>query len=293
MTDTTTTDLESLLTALDSRDEQTRADAIRQARALSPDALLTLSQLEVQHFKHYHRSLRDKTVLAQCVSVGLIACVSYLMCGKNYTFVSLMNLIMWAFVFPNIITYMNGGMHPSRARRSLAAILAEAEDVAFVPVALTLLQDKTAEIKPAITELLKRLLPQLQDGDAQAWTPQQYQMLLKLLPTKPPKDIELAICVLKALEQIGDARAIPFVTALANAPTGVGTIRIRAAAQECLPYLQQRAGEQKQAQMLLRPAHPHASGETLLRPAVQIPSSTPEEQLLRPQQTSATDIQSG
>lgn len=290
MTDTTTTNLESLLNALDSRDEQTRADAARQVRVLSPDALLALSQLEVQHFKHYLRSLRDKTVLMQFGVTCLFACVCYLTSGKQHLFMLPMNLIMWAFIVPRIMIYMSGGFQPSRARRSLITVLEEAEDVSFVPVALTLLRDKTADILPAITELLKRLLPKLHAGDAQAWTPQQYEALLKLLPTRPSKDIELAICVLKALEQIGDARAIPAVTALANAPTDVGTIRLRAAAQECLPYLQQRVAEQKQAQMLLRPAHPHASGETLLRPILCIPSSTPDEQLLRPQQTSATDI---
>ena len=292
MTDTTTTNLESLLNALDSRDEQTRADAIRQVRSLPPDALLALSSLEVPHFKKYIRLQRDRWVLLQVGGLSVAFCAYYLVTHEFHTIPFLLQMIEFAFVLPYIVVYMNGGFQPSQARRSLTSVLEEAEDVAFVPVALTLLQDKTADILPAITELLKRLLPRLQAGDAQAWTPQQYEALLKLLPTRP-KDIDLVLCVLKALEQIGDARAIPAVTALTKAPLEVGTILIRTAAQECLPYLQQRAGEQKQAQMLLRPAHSHTSGETLLRPTVSAASLTPDEQLLRPQQTSASDIQSG
>ena len=282
MAEQTTTDFERLLNALDSKDEQTRTEAIRQVRVLPPDALLTLSQMEVQHFRLYRRRQWRQAAL---IVFGVYSPIwgfmwyAHAKFGQFIIFGIYMPLMMYG-ILPTI-RMRSDGYQPSRARRSLTAVLEEVQDVSFVPVALTLLQDKTKEITPIITDLLKRLLPQLHAGDAQAWTPRQYQALLQLLLT-PLKDIDLALCVLKALEQIGDARAILSVTALMNAPTGVGTIRLRTAAQECLPYLQQRAEVQTQLQTLLRPMKPHDSSETLLRSATPTTLDAPNEQLLRP-----------
>ncbi len=278
-----------LLNALDSKDEQTRADAMRQARSLSPDALLTLSGLEAQHFRSHHRSQRYRIGLLLTIFMSLFGAFFYLMGAKlNFVFMVILLAVPYTFLIPLIAKYLNGGLYPSRARRSLTAALEEAEDVSFVPVALTLLQTKTAEITPAILSLLKRLLPQLHAGDAQTWTPEQYQALLKLLSAPPKdkelKDTELALSVLKALEQIGDARAIPAVEVLAYSSPHSVSRQVQQAAAECLPYLRQRAGEQQQAQTLLRPTQPNTTGENLLRPAAQTTPQTPDEQLLRPQQ---------
>lgn len=289
MAETTTTDLELLLNALDSKDEQTRADAMRQARSLSPDALLTLSGLEAQHFRRYHRSQRGSIAFLSLVFSSFLGSLLYLGTGEqNSIFMTMLAFVPFIFLIPLIAKYLNGGLYPSRARRGLTAALEEAGDVSFVPVALTLLQTKTAEITPAILSLLKRLLPQLHAGDAQTWTPGQYGALLKLLAVLPKdkdlKNTELALSVLKALEQIGDARAIPAVEVLAYSSPHSVSPQVQQAAGECLPYLRQRAGEQRQAQTLLRPTQPSTTGENLLRPAAQTTPQTPDEQLLRPQQ---------
>lgn len=288
MAETTTTNLKHLLNALDSKNDRTRADAIRQVRGLSPDALLTLSGLEAQHFRKYLGSQRDQAVLIQVTTVSLVVSVVYLAVGTYCLLPAIMYLIIHVFILPRITVHVSGGFQPSRARRNLTVALEEVTDVSVVPVALTLLQDRTPDITPAVIAFLKRLLPQLHAGDAQTWTPEQYQSLLKLLSAPPKdkklKDTELALSVLKALEQIGDARAIPTVEVLAYSSPHSVPPQVQQATVECLPYLRQRAGEQRQAQTLLRPTQPSTTGENLLRPAAQTTPQTPDEQLLRPQQ---------
>ena len=102
-----------------------------------------------------------------------------------------------------------------------------------------------------------------------------------MLPLKSPlEDTGLTLCVLRALEQAGDAEAIPAVERL-NSP--VWGRRIFQAANECLPFLQARADQHRLAQTLLRPsACSVETSDVLLRPAMGTTDGTPSEQLLRP-----------
>ena len=90
-------------------------------------------------------------------------------------------------------------------------------------------------------------------------------------------DEEFVIAILKSLEQIGDAAAIPPVTRLANRKGG--TDRIQQAARDCLPLLQANVGEMDFTQTLLRAAE-FPAPDTLLRPAASAPTSR-EDELLR------------
>lgn len=94
-------------------------------------------------------------------------------------------------------------------------------------------------------------------------------------------DNTIRLALLKALEQIGDARAIPAVLYLRDDPTILG--RVRLAANECLPYLEARQRRSRESATLLRAAdrvETVASREELLRPASHSLPTTPEDQLL-------------
>jgi hypothetical protein len=87
----------------------------------------------------------------------------------------------------------------------------------------------------------------------------------------------LKIAALRALEQVGDETALPVVEKLAKS---AGDTQVRFAAQECLPFLQQRADQVRVEQTLLRASGPGSSADVLLRPASNGAEAAPQ-QLLR------------
>ena len=93
------------------------------------------------------------------------------------------------------------------------------------------------------------------------------------------------IAVLTALEQIGDAQAIPLVENLAMSSSP----QVRERAKQCLPFLRERSQRNELSLTLLRgTANPsmEATGKELLRPAVE---ETSAENLLRPSDQSPSD----
>ncbi|HLV78869.1 MAG TPA: hypothetical protein VKT32_01270 [Chthonomonadaceae bacterium] len=148
---------------------------------------------------------------------------------------------------------------------------------------------------------LKELLPRMKSGDVSLLSAQQRQGLYNAVILS--EDAELVRAILKALEQIGDSRALPYVEKLAtgkvraddpgtrNARRQIRFLqwarrrragkadaqRIREAAQDCLPFLLDRAKAGEQT--LLRAADPAAQpADTLLRSAAA--SSEPAQQEL-------------
>ena len=141
---------------------------------------------------------------------------------------------------------------------------------------VVLASDRSSEeVEPLAVMILKQLLPNLHANDADLFTPDQQEVLVTLLGNK---DKELVIAVLKALEQIGDEKAIIPVERLV-AQTKYSNIQ--QAAQECLSYLQTRAQEKVQALTLLRPSDTNPPIETLLCPT-SAANDNAQEQLLRP-----------
>ena len=234
--------LADLLRALDSKRAEERGAAKRQVQALAPDALLVLSRLEARHFRRYRRN--DRLMALLIVSVLYIPLFVYFWMSHavSGTYLYAMSIMFILYAAPPFVL-SSSKFKPSRARQGLAEVLKDVEDVHFVPVALTLLQYKTVDIMPVVLSLLKRLLPRLHSSDAQGWTTEQHQMLLALLADWK-QEPEFRLYILKALEQIGDARAIPTVEALAAFDRDT-PILIRQAASDCLPLLRERGEEQR------------------------------------------------
>jgi len=131
-------------------------------------------------------------------------------------------------------------------------------------------------------QLLTRLLPRFRASDAKLLTDGQHTALLRTL-NRTNATPEYFVAVLKALEQIGDARALPVVESLATGRRAtIAPRRVQAAAQDCLPFLRVRCDQQRASQTLLRASD--AAGmqtDTLLRPA-QGGGTTEATELLRP-----------
>ncbi len=131
---------------------------------------------------------------------------------------------------------------------------------------------------------LIRLLPRLRVTDANLLTPGQRKLLYTILSRneRNPWSInywsaDLKIAILRALEQIGDEKAIPYVEKAARTARN---LEVRAAAQECLPYLTTRAEQLRVEQTLLRASASTTSPDMLLRPTVATAPTEPQ-QLLR------------
>ena len=84
---------------------------------------------------------------------------------------------------------------------------------------------------------------------------------------------QLPLAILKALEKIGDSRAIGPVRRLT---TGKRHQRYHQAAQECLAVLEQHGEERDHNRFLLLPASVETSKETLLRATIPQIETQPE-----------------
>jgi hypothetical protein len=133
---------------------------------------------------------------------------------------------------------------------------------------------------------LQDILPQLQASDDHLMNAEQRSKLYNVLKrARFKQDTLLMVAILKALEQIGDEKALPMVENLSKIEPRNGMERsVKAAALECLPALTERVEKQRRAQTLLRPAAaPDNPAEVLLRPVHGAAPGDPEK-LLRPSQ---------
>lgn len=130
---------------------------------------------------------------------------------------------------------------------------------------------------------LTRLLPRMKASDAPLLKEAQRAVLRSVLAhagsanTLKEVEIEFTLAALKALEQISDWKSASYVKTLTSPASPK---RIRAAAIECLPYLQALAEKQKPGENLLRASSASEAANTgsnsLLRPADATPEAQPE-----------------
>ena len=166
--------------------------------------------------------------------------------------------------------------------------LTESGNVSAIPTlidAITL--NASQKYRVRVTRALAALLPRLKASDANLLTSRhRYTLNLMLGSCFQPHlrgiDEEFTLAILKAYEQVGDAKAVPVVEKIANHnPRNAGQRRIQQAAEECLPLLRANLGEVASTQTLLRASTRQADAPAmLLRPAAAA-SLTPPAELLR------------
>lgn len=172
------------------------------------------------------------------------------------------------------------------------ADLLDRRSVGLLLEAMEVSQDLWEYDNPArkgIKLTLTRLLPQIQAGDASLLNDHQRNCLYRALhfsaDWKYPwhVNIEFALAILKALEQIGDEKAIPYVERLAYGEgSALREPRIQQAAQGCLPFLQAYQKQLEAQQTLLRASSSSATAPEELLRATEHTSDVGSEQLLRP-----------
>ncbi len=161
---------------------------------------------------------------------------------------------------------------------------------AIGPLLDSMLSGRSPGSRKIAYQALTRILPKLRATDANLLNAGHQRMLNRFLnietypgwwgpkPTPPP----LALAILKAYEQVGDAKAVPAVEKLANLkPRNERQRAAQQAAAECLPLLHSHAMPLDQNQTLLRAAgQSKAAADVLLRPAAET-LNVPVEELLR------------
>ena len=140
----------------------------------------------------------------------------------------------------------------------------------------------------AIDAALALCLPQMKAADARLLDAAQRRLLpfLRFAPIGEKPDAartDFRVAALQALTEIGEASDLPLVESTAGLDAKTAdTVRVRDAAQACLPLLKIRLGLIADAKTLLRASAPEEEGGgTLLRPAAG-PSDADPKELLRP-----------
>jgi hypothetical protein len=181
--------------------------------------------------------------------------------------------MFWWLIFPV------GGWAVDRSRSSATIQrLSEAWDPRAVGVLAIVAQEREPSLRYSAQHALVNLLPRVRASDAAFVDAEGMQALIALL--REDHDA-LRLAILQAFEQIGDERAIPWVTDLRDTPRM--SPEVRQAAAECLPALQNRARLAHESATLLRASsamNPADASSVLLRPASGANPSA--ENLLRP-----------
>ena len=208
-------------------------------------------------------------------------------------------LLFWVRL-PTILPmfyYLIGPLAAARAftksEKFGAMTLAAQETPAAVGELVAALEMQDADVRHAVLPALTRLLPQLRDSDSGLLGEHERRVLRLFMenklfgrPLRKQRDTveeqQMILAALKALEQVGDVSFIPMVTRWAEGEKRGADPRIRQAATECLPFLEQSSLRRREGQELLRASGQDYSiqADELLRPVSS--SQTATEGLLRP-----------
>lgn len=316
-------DVPAIIHQLGSKDAAESVEAEREIRQLGIEALEPLITVLSQYEKVYARRRRINLLLIPLFFSLWMTIVSQL---KKDDFIGLFFLVLPALaIIIWIALSLNRWTKPSPSHLKAMQLLQEIEDVRAVGPLIDTLQlgheeHTDEETRRRTLSLLTRLLPQLKQSDAdliQDRHRDHFHYVLKHVEhfeIGPSYGIDYITAILKALEQIGDVRSLPYVERIANlgaAPTvvhaGVNRVRrgynaaftfltaagvsngtkrsvdrdqIMAAAKECLPYLQARMEQDQISRSLLRgSAPPTEAQEALLRSSAN--TAVAPEELLR------------
>ena len=222
------------------------------------DALLAAMKIEAAKQRRFNR-FRSWCVAAYfCFFAGGLI---YVFALRHHfgSVLPIINVFSWV---PQIIA---SRMNNERRKRTVEA-LTKANDVRIVGPLCDALGFRDEGMAKIAGEALIGILPRLQASDSRLLNDEQRVKLYGILSSG---DKPLVLATLKALEQIGDEKAIPIVEKLANRQRLAETKanEVRDAANHCLPFLRECAANRKAGAELLRASGPDTKAETLLRPA--------------------------
>jgi hypothetical protein len=229
-------------------------------QALNP--LLDAISVEQRRRRHKQRVLLPITAIA-FVMLAVALAATGIVGGAGFPLIVIGTLIF--FTFCSALT------RTSYRHKALLRVLASLNDPRVIGKFAEALDMVSAEDYAAsrlARNTLVRMLPRVQASDAEYLTPEQRESLCRGLKSG---DRDLILAILKALGQIGDADAIPYVERVRSHDAAV-----QRETQQCLELLTARVRSQQTRDTLLR-----ASSE----------QSAPVEHLLHPSAEPAPDVE--
>jgi hypothetical protein len=257
----------------------TATSGSEEQRTISPELAALLQELEAQRRGQAQPGMRLAFLLA---AYGTLLPGSIWKAAEGFAAGEPLSGALWTVAA--LLTTQLHRLSLLPQHRELMQRLADYDDVAGVGALAETLEWPDPRVQDMAASALKRLLPRLRASDAHLLTRGQRACLYRRLTmSQVGRDGTLILAILAALQQVGDEAAIPHVRRLADGKVLSPTQRkVQAAAQECLPYLETHASQQRASQTLLRAsAQEHTPAGDLLRPAESANATVPQE-LLRP-----------
>ncbi|HLV81023.1 MAG TPA: hypothetical protein VKT32_12115 [Chthonomonadaceae bacterium] len=283
-------DIRRIVNQWEDQDEGEQEEVVRKLRQMGDSSAEELMVLLKQAYRERKKWMRRVLILAGLY--GLLVLLTLLLAifripGHKPIF-QVLKYIQWILI-PGLCGYLPLVFSRVSSRHNAAVqLLSRLDDVRAVGPLLQIWKQMDWTYFPQrklAEEPLIRLLPRLRADDASLMDDAQRRCLYYvLLRTNSP---ELDLALLKALEQVGNRRALPYVRKLAAGRGRCTDSLVREAANECLPYLIERMEEQRQGQTLLRPGSQGAADDALLRPTSQV-VAVDQNGLLRPTECSDT-----
>jgi hypothetical protein len=185
----------------------------------------------------------------------------------------------WNVPFINMFWIFGGLGAASQLQKEGVRKLAKEPDKRAVGHFVEALDFGDKDVAKEAAEALIVILPQLRESDSHLLNDEQRSILYKQIRGG---DTKLILAILKALDQIGDEKALVFVEERASGANRRGDVRqIQEAAEACLPVLRARVEQERAAHTLLRATEAvEPDSAVLLRPAGG--AGEPSTDLLRP-----------
>ena len=245
-------DAARLIKHLGSKDVQLRVMAERDLRAMGSAAIEPMLLAVVEELRSRGRwQLFCAALIGIVVAVDIIKAIEHGLFSVNPA--GLASILLFFLRLPGATT----------RQRSLVHILADINDpraVGPLADALAFTDSSDWEARKVAKASLIRILPQLRSSDAHMLNGTQRKQLGGALSGR---DKPLILATLKALEQVGDERDLPFVEKVCSADR-----EVMEAAKACLLFLRIRTEQKKVSNTLLRASSPNsATPDMLLRPA--------------------------
>jgi hypothetical protein len=288
--------LHELMDRMNSKQPALRRAAVQAALALPPEQLLELIEMESRRYPHWLQR-GGRRLLGGIAILALTPCIIYW--GLRMDRYSAAIMTLGILICAGLAALIDGSSR-LQARTELTEVMLDRANLSLLVPIVAMLQIRPVgrtekRLRRTLQGILKHILARVHAQDGAHLSRAQRDALNRLL-TKPLEDPELTLCVLKALQQAGDATALPYVQRLADLPVPLRwrqpdkrhkceyVAEIRWTAATCLPFLSAQQEQTRQALTLLRPAEAQTVlPETLLRPASAANTEVSPEQLLRPQ----------
>ena len=242
----------------------------------------------MEAFKHEHGNYFVRNVpnrrgakwIQGIVFLCVFGCAAIGLWKESRLFLSLSGLSYLAFGVFLIYTQRVGVRQPYRLT-ALYDLLVEMRAVPMMDHILWMIASDTIWATNQAIEYLTVHLPNLDTLQWQKMKGRERKALYALLEQRgqinTKRCYDFTFALLKALEQFGDAEAIPAVQHIAKHGSNAA---LRNAAKECLPYLETRRDEDSIRQTLLRASQSSGGSEELLRVPTLAPNAE-NAQLLR------------